>query len=78
MIEHRLEDIIMATILIVDDSKTSRKVLKNLLEADGHTIIGEAKDGEEGIALFKELHPDITTMDITMPVLDGLEAINNI
>jgi two-component system chemotaxis response regulator CheY len=68
----------MATILIVDDSKTSRKVLKNLLETEGHTIIGEAKDGEEGITLYKELHPDITTMDITMPVLDGLEALKQI
>jgi Response regulator containing CheY-like receiver domain and AraC-type DNA-binding domain len=68
----------MATILIVDDSKTSRKVLKNILEADGHTIVGEAKDGEEGIELFKELRPEIITMDITMPVLDGLEALKKI
>jgi len=70
-----LEEITMANILIVDDSKTSRKVLRNLLEADGHTIIGEAVNGEDGVAKFKELHPDITTLDITMPILDGLEAL---
>lgn len=65
----------MANILIIDDSKTSRKILRNLLEADGHVIIGEAKDGKEGVLKFKELKPDITTLDITMPVLDGLEAL---
>lgn len=68
----------MAAILIVDDSRTSRKVLKNLLEADGHKIVSEAVNGEEGVAKYKELHPDIVTMDITMPVLDGLEALKQI
>lgn len=68
----------MANILIIDDSKTSRKVLKNMLEADGHIIIGEARDGEEGVLKFNELHPDITTLDITMPVLDGIEALKRI
>lgn len=68
----------MATILIVDDSRTSRKMLRNILEADGYTIVGEAKDGEEGVSYYKELRPDITTMDITMPVLDGLNALRKI
>lgn len=65
----------MANILLVDDSRTSRKLLKSLLEADGHTIVGEAGNGEEGFIKYKELKPDITTMDITMPVLDGIEAL---
>lgn len=65
----------MANILIIDDSKTSRKVLRNLLEADGHVIVGEAVNGEDGVAKYKEFHPDITTLDITMPVLDGIEAL---
>lgn len=65
----------MATILIVDDSRTSRKILRDLLEKSGHTVVGEAVNGEEGIAKYKELHPDIVTMDITMPVLDGIEAL---
>ena len=59
----------MAKILIVDDSKTSRRCLRNmLLEKAGHEIIDEAVNGREGVDKYKELHPDIVTMDITMPV----------
>lgn len=65
----------MAKILLVDDSKTSRKILRSILEENGHEVIGEAINGEEGVSKFKELNPDITTMDITMPVMDGLEAL---
>jgi len=68
----------MARILLVDDSKTSRKILKAILEQAGHKIVGEAVNGKDGIQKFKELEPDITTMDITMPVLDGLEALKEI
>lgn len=68
----------MANILIVDDSKTSRKILRNLLETEGHTIVGEAMDGQDAIEKYEVLHPDITTMDITMPVLDGIEALKKI
>jgi len=65
----------MANILIVDDSRTSRKMLRNLLEENGHTVAGEAKDGQEGVRLAQELNPDIITLDITMPVLDGIGAL---
>ncbi len=68
----------MAKILIVDDSRTSRKFLKTMLEADQHEIIGEASNGVEGIQKYKELNPDIITMDITMPELDGIEALKQI
>lgn len=68
----------MAKILMVDDSKTSRKILKGILEENGHEVIGEAVNGEDGIEKFKELKPDLTTMDITMPVMDGLEALKQI
>lgn len=68
----------MAKILLVDDSKTSRKILRGILEENGHEVLGEAVNGEDGLAKFKELKPDITTMDITMPVLDGLEALRQI
>ena len=68
----------MAKILMVDDSKTSRKILRGILEENGHEVIGEAVNGEDGIEKFKELKPDITTMDITMPVMDGLEALKQI
>jgi len=68
----------MAKILLVDDSKTSRKILRGLLEADGHEIVGEAVNGADGVNKFKELRPQITTMDITMPIMDGLEALKQI
>lgn len=68
----------MANVLIVDDSRTSRKMLTTILEDAGHTIVGEAKNGQEGVDLYKELSPDIVTMDITMPILDGLEALKQI
>ena len=68
----------MARILLVDDSRTSRKILRSILEENGHEVIGEAANGEEGVDKFKELHPDITTMDITMPVMDGLTALKDI
>lgn len=65
----------MANILIVDDSKTSRKILREILEGAGHTVVGEGSNGEEGFLKYKELRPDIVTLDITMPAMDGLEAI---
>lgn len=65
----------MANILIVDDSKTSRKILRGILEGAGHVIIGEGANGEEGFIKYKELNPDVVTLDITMPTMDGLEAL---
>ena len=65
----------MANILIVDDSRTSRKILRRILEEAEHTIIGEAVNGEDGYLKYKELNPDVVTLDITMPKMDGLEAL---
>ncbi len=65
-------------VLIVDDSRTSRKILRGLLEANGYVILDEAEDGEEGVELYKKLSPDLVTMDITMPKMDGIEALRNI
>ena len=65
----------MANILIVDDSRTSRKILRQILEEAGHTIIGEGVDGEDGYLKCKELKPDLVTLDITMPKMDGIEAL---
>ncbi len=66
----------MATVLIVDDSRTSRKILKGVLEQGGFEVIGEAANGEEGYLKYKELNPDVVTMDITMPVMDGIESLS--
>ena len=68
----------MSRILIVDDSRTSRKILRNILETAGNEIVAEAMDGQDGINKFKDINPDIVTLDITMPVMDGLEALKNI
>lgn len=68
----------MAKILLVDDSKTSRKFLRNILEADHHEVIAEATTGTEAIEKYKEFQPDIVTMDITMPELDGISALKEI
>ena len=68
----------MADILIVDDSKTSRKFLRNMLEEAGHKIVAEAVNGAEGVEKYRIYHPDIVTMDITMPVLDGIDAVGEI
>ena len=62
-------------VLIVDDSKTSRKILTYVLTRMGLEVIGEAVNGEDGFLKFKELRPDIVTMDITMPVMNGLESL---
>ncbi len=68
----------MSKVLIVDDSRTSRKILKGILEGAGHEVIGEAVDGQDGINKYKELSPDLVTLDITMPVLDGLESLKEL
>lgn len=65
-------------ILIVDDSAFVAKQLTSILVDGGHEVIGTAADGIEGVEKFKELHPDIVTMDITMPKMDGITALEEI
>ncbi len=68
----------MAKVLIVDDSKMSRRMLKSIIEGLEHEIVGEASNGEEGLNLYKETSPDIVTMDITMPEMDGIACLKAI
>ncbi|MDR0948036.1 MAG: response regulator [Lachnospiraceae bacterium] len=68
----------MAGILIVDDSRTSRKILRGVLESAGFTVVGEATNGEEGFEKYCTLQPDLVTMDVTMPQVDGLAALEKI
>ena len=65
----------MSTVLVVDDSKTSRTMLRNILVANGYEVIGEAENGHEGYDKYCELEPDFVTLDITMPVMDGIETL---
>lgn len=68
----------MGKILVVDDAVFMRKMLSDILVKNGHEIIGEASNGDEAYAKYKELQPDIVTMDITMPVCDGISALHRI
>lgn len=70
----------MATkVLIVDDSTFFRKRLKEIIESDPTMqVVGEAKDGKEGVSLAASLHPDVITMDVEMPVMDGITAVKEI
>lgn len=66
------------TVVVVDDSKMSRKILRNILEDAGYAVLAEATDGEEGVATYMQYKPDILTLDITMPNMDGIEALKEI
>ncbi len=65
----------MNTVLIVDDSKTSRYMLRTILIENGYDVIAEAENGLEGYEKYCELKPDLVTLDITMPVMDGIETL---
>lgn len=66
------------TFLVVDDAIFMRTILKKMLSEAGFKVIGEAGNGLQAIAMAEELKPDIVTLDITMPEMDGLEAIEKI
>ena len=68
----------MARILIVDDAAFLRRMLSDMLTSLGHTIVGEADNGETAVRLYKALTPDLVTMDITMPEMDGVTALKAI
>lgn len=65
-------------ILIVDDSSMMRRMIEKLLVDRGHMIVGEAKSGTEAVELYKNLNPDLVTMDITMREMDGFTAAREI
>ena len=64
----------MRTLLIVDDSPFIAREIKDIVSAHDYEVVGCAKNGEDGITMAKELKPDIITMDIIMPGIDGIEA----
>ena len=68
----------MAKFLIVDDAAFMRNMLKDILVKEGHEVVGEAGSGEEAVLKYEQLRPDIVTMDIVMPGMDGLEAVRGI
>lgn len=68
----------MAKILLVDDAAFMRMMEKDTLTKNGYTDIFEASDGAEAVEKYDEIHPDLVIMDITMPNMDGLEALKTI
>ena len=65
----------MASVIIVDDSEVNRKLLKNILESGGYEVVGDASNGKEGYDVFVEKMPDIVTLDVSMPEMNGIEAL---
>jgi two-component system chemotaxis response regulator CheY len=65
-------------ILIVDDAAFMRMMIRDILSKNGYEVCGEANDGVQAIEKFKELKPDLITMDITMPEMDGIHALKEI
>lgn len=65
----------MYKILVVDDAAFMRLMLKNILSRHGYEIVGEAENGQDAVEKYKALSPDLVTMDITMPVMEGVEAV---
>ncbi|WP_117169699.1 response regulator [Paraliobacillus sediminis] len=65
-------------ILIVDDAAFMRMMIKDILSKNGFEVVGEAQDGVQAVEKYKELTPDLVTMDITMPEKDGIAALKEI
>lgn len=68
----------MKKVLVVDDAAFMRASIRMMLEKNGFEVVGEAENGLKGIEKYKELIPDVVTMDITMPELDGIGALKAI
>ncbi|MBR4314442.1 MAG: response regulator [Lachnospiraceae bacterium] len=65
-------------VLVVDDAAFMRMMLKDILTKNGYEVVGEGANGNDGVAKFKELKPDLVTLDITMPEKDGITALKEI
>ncbi len=65
-------------VLVVDDAAFMRMMIKDVLSKNGYEILGEAENGLKGIEKYKELNPDLVIMDITMPEVDGIQAVKEI
>lgn len=66
------------TILLADDAQVIRLMLNRILVDAGYTVVGEAANGQQAVELYRQLHPDLVIMDITMPEMNGIEAVKAI
>ncbi|MCG0278144.1 MAG: response regulator [Thermanaeromonas sp.] len=65
-------------VLVVDDAAFMRMMIKDILTKNGYEIAGEAENGQKAVELYQQLKPDVVTMDITMPEMDGIAAVKAI
>ena len=65
-------------LLVIDDSPFIFKAVKRAVEPEGYEVVGNAENGKFGLELYEELKPDVITLDITMPIMDGLETAENL
>lgn len=68
----------MTKILITDDAAFMRHMLKNILAKEGYEIAGEATNGAEAVSMYESIRPSVVLLDITMPQMDGIEAVKRI
>ena len=68
----------MPTVLVVDDTLFMRVAISNMFSEWGYDVVGNAVNGKEAVAMYRELQPDLVTMDVTMPVMTGIAAVKEI
>jgi two-component system, chemotaxis family, chemotaxis protein CheY len=68
----------VAKVLVVDDAAFMRMMIKDILRKGGYEVVGEAEDGLKAVEKYRDLHPELVTMDITMPDMDGITAVREI
>lgn len=68
----------MPSVLVVDDALFMRVAVSNMFKEWGFDVVGQATNGKEAVEMYSKLQPDLVTMDITMPVMSGLDAVKEI
>jgi two-component system chemotaxis response regulator CheY len=65
-------------VLLIDDSPLTRALIGDMLDAVGHQVVGEAETGQAGIDAYKQLKPDVTTLDVSLPDMDGITVLTEL
>ena len=73
-----MREVVMAKIMIVDDTAFMRMMLREIITDCGFEVIAEAENGKEAVQFFRQYRPELVTMDITMPEMDGIAALKEI
>ncbi len=68
----------MSRVLVADDARFMRELIREIIEPEGYEVVGEATDGQEAVELFQKLQPELVTMDVVMPKRSGIDAVKEI